>query len=212
MTSNYEWTARFDFEVEYSKMPAMPDIFECTVEDGIYVIQCSFSPESVIDVQGGSWDPRANIQLWKSNGTMAQAFLFRYDEAAGAYEITNAKSEMALDVQGGSMSSGVNVQQYAPNSTEGQRWSVVPNEDGTFTLSPAGHPELAPDARNQHTGLRRQRDRGPKVGAKENLMKQAYRSPLRAFANPFTSCTIMNAISANPRYPFKPYSTLSKGA
>ena len=146
MTSNYEWTARFDFEVEYSKMPAMPDISERTVEDGIYVIQCSFSPESVIDVQGGSWDPRANIQLWKSNGTMAQAFLFRYDEAAGAYEITNAKSEMALDVQGGLMSSGVNVQQYAPNSTEAQRWSVVPNEDGTFTLSPASHPELALDA------------------------------------------------------------------
>lgn len=146
MASNYEWTARFDFEVEYSKMPATPDISERTVEDGIYVIQCSFSPESVIDVQGGSWDPRANIQLWKSNGTMAQAFLFRYDEAAGAYEITNAKSEMALDVQGGLMSSGVNVQQYVPNSTEAQRWSVVPNEDGTFTLSPAGHPELALDA------------------------------------------------------------------
>lgn len=146
MTSNYEWTARFDFKVEYSKMPAMPDISERTVEDGIYVIQCSFSPESVIDVRGGSWDPRANIQLWKSNGTMVQAFLFRYDEAAGAYEITNAKSEMALDVQGGLMSSGVNVQQYAPNSTEAQRWSVVPNEDGTFTLSPASHPELALDA------------------------------------------------------------------
>lgn len=146
MASNYEWTARFDFEVEYSKMPATPDISERTVEDGIYVIQCSFSPESVIDVQGGSWDPRANIQLWKSNGTMAQAFLFRYVEAAGAYEITNAKSEMALDVQGGLMSSGVNVQQYVPNSTEAQRWSVVPNEDGTFTLSPAGHPELALDA------------------------------------------------------------------
>ena len=146
MASNYEWTARFDFEVEYSNMPATPDISERTVGDGIYVIQCSFSPESVIDVQGGSWDSRANIQLWKSNGTMAQAFLFRYDEAAGAYEITNAKSEMALDVQGGLMSSGVNVQQYVPNSTEAQRWSVVPNEDGTFTLSPAGHPELALDA------------------------------------------------------------------
>ena len=146
MASNYEWTARFDFEVEYSEMPATPDISERTVEDGIYVIQCSFSPESVIDVQGGSWDPRANIQLWKSNGTMAQAFLFRYDEAAGAYEITNAKSEMALDVQGGLMSSRVNVQQYVPNSTEAQRWSVEPNQDGTFTLSPAGHPELALDA------------------------------------------------------------------
>ena len=47
---------------------------------------------------------------------------------------------MALDVQGGLMSSGVNVQQFAPNSTEAQRWSVVPNEDGTFTLSPASHP------------------------------------------------------------------------
>lgn len=146
MTSNYEWTAKFVFEVVYSKMPDMPDISQCTVNDGIYVIQCSFSPESVIDVQGGSRDPRANIQLWKSNGTTAQAFLFRYDEAAGAYEITNAKSEMALDVQGGTMSSGANVQQYAPNSTEAQRWSVVPNEDGTFTLSPAGHPELALDA------------------------------------------------------------------
>lgn len=146
MTSNYEWTTRFNFEAEYSKMPAMPDISERTVEDGIYVIQCSFSPESVIDVQGGSRDPRANIQLWNSNGTTAQAFLFRYDEAAGAYEITNAKSEMALDVQGGSMSSGTNVQQYAQNSTEAQRWAVTPNGDGTFTISPAAHPELALDA------------------------------------------------------------------
>lgn len=50
------------------------------------------------------------------------------------------------------------------------------------------------------------------MGAQENLVKQAYRSPLRAFANPFTSWTIMNAISANPRCQFKPYSTLRKGA
>ena len=144
--SSYQWSAKFVFEVEYPEAPVMPDISEHAIVDGIYVIQCSFAPESVIDVQGGSRDPRANIQLWKSNGTTAQAFLFRYDEAAGAYEITNAKSEMALDVQGGSMSSGANVQQYTPNSTEAQRWSVAPNEDGTFTLSPAGHPELALDA------------------------------------------------------------------
>ena len=146
MTSNYDWTAKFDFEVEYSEMPAMTKISKRTVEDGIYVIQCSFAPESVIDVQEGSSDPRANIQLWKSNGTAAQAFLFRCNEAAGAYEITNVKSEMALDVQGGSMVSGANVQQYAPNLTEAQRWSIAPNEDGTFTLSPAGNPELALDA------------------------------------------------------------------
>ena len=144
--SSYQRSAKFVFEVEHPEAPVMPDISEHAIVDGIYVIQCSFAPESVIDVQGGSRESRANIQLWKSNGTTAQAFLFKYDEEAGTYEITNAKSEMALDVQGGSMSSGTNVQQYAQNSTEAQRWAVTPNGDGTFTISPAAHPELALDA------------------------------------------------------------------
>lgn len=55
----------------------------------------------------------------------------------GYCTIACKNSGKVLDVAGASKSSGTNVQQYTPNGTAAQKWRVVDNGDGTFTLESA---------------------------------------------------------------------------
>lgn len=58
------------------------------------------STGKVLDIAGGSSSSGANVQLYSSNGTLAQLFSFEYHD--GYYVIRNVKSQKALDVDGGS--------------------------------------------------------------------------------------------------------------
>ena len=140
--SNSSWSTVFDCAAKY--LESNPD--NHAKFDGYFTVQSALSDGSALDVASGSLDPMANIRLWAPNGTSAQVFRFRYDEAAGAYEITNAKSGLALDVQGGAAQPGRNVQQYARNGTAAQRWQVADNGDGTVTIASAKNPACVLDA------------------------------------------------------------------
>ena len=140
--SNSSWSTAFDCAAKY--LESNPD--DPAKFNGYFTVQSALSGGSALDVASGSLDPMANIRLWAPNGTSAQVFRFRYDEAAGAYEITNAKSGLALDVQGGAAQPGRNVQQYTRNGTAAQRWQVADNGDGTVTIASAKDPACVLDA------------------------------------------------------------------
>ena len=141
--SSYEWSARFDFTVEYPETKPDP---KPTEFDGYFTVKSALPGDASLDVASGSLDPGANVQLWATNGTSAQVLRFRYDADAGAYEITSAKSGLALDVRGGSARSGANVQQFTRNGTTAQRWTVADNGDGTVTIASAKNPSCVLDA------------------------------------------------------------------
>ena len=143
--SSYQWSVKFDFEVEYPEMPIAPEPPAPSVPDGTYTITSSLDSGMALDIAGGSVDPSANVRIWGSNGTPAQQFKIAYDAESQAYEVVCAKSGLALDVQGGTIANCWNVQQYTRNGTEAQRWLIVPNGDGSYTIACAGNDSYALD-------------------------------------------------------------------
>lgn len=107
---------------------------EQVLPNGSYTISSRLDADMVLDVQSASVLSGANIQLYRTNDTVAQVFNLTYHD--GFYTIVNPNSGKALDVAGGIRSyySGANVQQYWPNGTDAQLWRIDRNLDGTYTL------------------------------------------------------------------------------
>lgn len=101
-------------------------------ENGKYYIVSALNSNMAIDIRNGSYDSRANVQLYKRNNTQAQLFQLTYKN--GYYTIKNVKSNKVLDVSGGCRASGVNVWQYDSNSTDAQKWQISSTRDGWFTI------------------------------------------------------------------------------
>ena len=125
------------------------------LEDGaIYVISSAVNQDYVLDVSGGSHEAGANVQIYKSNGTLAQAFKAVWI-SDNWYYLINMASGNALDVCEGSSKNCANVQQYTQNQTKAQMWKIVKNADGSFTIYAGTNPEqlaLDLDSANASSG------------------------------------------------------------
>ncbi len=99
------------------------------IADGVYTMASKLADNMVLDINGAALNDGANAQLYKSNDTLAQQFLFTADED-GLYTITNLRSGKALDISGGVAANGTNVQQYEKNDTLSQKWEILEDKDG----------------------------------------------------------------------------------
>lgn len=106
-----------------------------TVEDGIYTVQSGVKDSYVVDLYAGSRSNKANIQVWSGNSTLAQRWMFTYDETGDYYTITNPLSGKVLDVANGSMKYGSNIQSYTSNGTCAQQWKIIPGTNGATIIS-----------------------------------------------------------------------------
>ena len=105
-----------------------------TVPDGDYAILFGdMASRIVMDVQGGSTQNNANVQLYGSNGTVAQRWHIK-NEDSGYVTITSVKSGLALDVSGASSSVGANIQLHTCNGTPAQQWIIKKNDNGSFSI------------------------------------------------------------------------------
>lgn len=102
--------------------------------DGIYEIRSAKNSKYTLDVSNGSTLSGANIQLWISNGTPAQAFKVTHD-SNGFVIFTNVKSGKVLDVFNGKAKSYQNVWQYDSNDSYGQKWIVQKSNSGYKIMS-----------------------------------------------------------------------------
>ncbi len=107
-----------------------------TVANGTYVLQSGVGGDMVLDVKGGSTSDKANINIYKANGTAAQQF--KITKSGSYYKIINAKSGKALDVAGASKKAGANVQQYTWNGTNAQLWTITDAGSGYVYITNAG--------------------------------------------------------------------------
>jgi len=103
------------------------------VPDGYYEMASALSTGMRVDVAGASNADRANVQLYKDNGTAAQVWKVTYADE-GYYKIVNDGSGKALDVAGGSKDTGANVWQFTVNNSAAQLWRPILNKNGTFTF------------------------------------------------------------------------------
>lgn len=106
------------------------------VTNGTYTVKSSLA-NVVLDVKDGSKKAGANVQVWRSNGSKAQRWVFTY-LGNGSYKVTNAQSGLALEVKGGSKASGANVQQGTYTGSSAQRWVVRVASNGALLLQNVG--------------------------------------------------------------------------
>lgn len=115
-------------------IPASPTVSsERTVENGVYELRLSSTPNFALDVAGASKNDGANVRLYSANNTFAQRWMVKW-ESDGFYSLKNVSSGKALDVTGANPAARTNVHQYASNNTSAQRWALSANTDGSFTL------------------------------------------------------------------------------
>lgn len=88
-----------------------------------YYLQSALDSNMVVDVNGGSRNNGANIQLWKKNGSNAQLFRIARN-GNGYYTFINKGSNKAIDVYGAYTYSGANVSQWSQNSSRAQQWKL----------------------------------------------------------------------------------------
>ena len=107
-----------------------------TIEDGTYRIAMFTNNIMSFDIDCGSRNNGANLQLWdwQGNGTIQQQFNFVYNSSNGTYTIYNLNSGKVLDVANGGMSNYTNVWQYESNGTAAQQWVILKNDNGSYSI------------------------------------------------------------------------------
>ena len=104
------------------------------INDGVYKISNSQNTNYVLDIASGSKNNGANVQLYLSNGTSAQAFKVIHD-SQGYVTFTNVNSGKVIDVSDGKAINGKNIQQYASNGSRAQKWIVKKSNLGYTIIS-----------------------------------------------------------------------------
>lgn len=104
------------------------------IADGTYEIRSAKNNGFVLDVSNGSTLAGANIQLWQSNGTQAQAFKVSHD-SNGFVTFTSVKSGKVLDVFDGKAKPYQNVWQFNSNNSRAQKWIVQKTSSGYKIMS-----------------------------------------------------------------------------
>lgn len=117
---------RFAYRLPYSGGPL----------NGTYRIESAVDRNFCVDVNGASTADKANIQVYKKNGTQAQIFNLEYVRS-GYYRIINIKSGKAIDVSGAKIINKRNIWQYTVNGTDAQLWKPIKNADGSYTFQSA---------------------------------------------------------------------------
>ena len=128
--SNGTAAQRFTF---IAASPASVDPCDDILKDkGWCVISPSSNGSVAFDVAGGSLKNGGNVQTYSCNGTLSQLFKAEYRD--GYYVLRNAGSGKVLDVAAGDIVPGTNVQQRDESPNDNQLFSVVANEDGSYSF------------------------------------------------------------------------------
>lgn len=100
------------------------------LQPGIYKISSALNANYVLDVNNGSTDDTANIQLYQSNDTSAQRF--DIEKVGDYYTIKCMCSDKMFDVANAGKDQGTNLWQYSANGTDAQLWKIEDQGDGTW--------------------------------------------------------------------------------
>ena len=89
-----------------------------------------------VDVDAGSKENGANVLLWEwyQENNLQKQFNINYDEVDGYYTIANTNSGKLLTVQDSGTINGTNVWQYEANGTNSQKWQIVKNPNGSYSI------------------------------------------------------------------------------
>ncbi len=101
--------------------------------NGIYEIYTGVSDTKTIDIQYGSKNDMANVQIYERDDVPQQKFKF-VSNNDGTYTIIATHSNKALDVKDGAKEAGTNVWQYNRNNTDAQKWILKSCGNGYYNI------------------------------------------------------------------------------
>lgn len=105
------------------------------IEDGDYEITSKANRDYAIDIAGAANYDAANVNLYKANRvSAAQLWRVRYNTQTGDYTLLNQYGNRSLDLAGGNTSINTNIQIWSNNSACAQRWTLLRNDDGSYTF------------------------------------------------------------------------------
>lgn len=107
-----------------------------TVSDGVYTIETALDSGMALDIENGSRENSANLQLLGKNAASRQDFKVTY-VGDGKYTIMAMCSGKYLDAEGGGRTEGTNVLQYSQNSGDNQKWYIQDAGDGSYYIRSA---------------------------------------------------------------------------
>lgn len=105
-----------------------------SVSNGDFSLRSAIREDLALDLAGNVLKNGNNIQVWQNNYTVAQRYIFSFDEMTGSYEIKKVGSNLNLDVASAKTSDGTNVQVWEQNHTLAQKWYIEKNNDGSYHL------------------------------------------------------------------------------
>lgn len=114
------------------------DIIKDEMSNGTYEIVSSLSSNKVLDIQNGSLNSGAYVQLYDWNGSVAQQYNIRKNQN-GYYTIQNIGSRLYLGVQAdwNSMQSGNRLVQGVNASSKSGQFIIARNSNGYWVISSA---------------------------------------------------------------------------
>ncbi|MDO4478515.1 MAG: RICIN domain-containing protein [Lachnospiraceae bacterium] len=121
-----------------------------SLKGGSYMLHAADDEGYVVTVAGASKDTKAAVRLEGTVSGAHQKFVV-YDVIGGTM-LAATSSHLALDVAGGTMAEGTKLQQYTPNNTPAQKWQVVANDDGTYSLRSVKDNRYYLTRQNRQTG------------------------------------------------------------
>ena len=101
--------------------------------NGIYEIYTGVSDTKTIDIQYGSKNDMANVQIYERDDVPQQKFKF-VSNNDGTYTIIATHSNKVLDVKDGAKEAGTNVWQYNRNNTDAQKWILKSCGNGYYNI------------------------------------------------------------------------------
>ena len=104
-----------------------------TIANGTYMIKSLLNTNKVLDIDGGSKNNNANLQIWSKANVDQQKFNITY-LGNGYYTIQAVHSKKVLDVAGAGKKNGTNVQQYASNGSDAQKWMIKKEKSGYYSI------------------------------------------------------------------------------
>ena len=103
------------------------------IKDGVYYINCASNSNYVLDIENGSIDNTANLQIYQKKGNLNQKFYIHY-VGNGYYKISNVSSAKTVEVKDASVEINANVQQMEDIGADCQKWKIRKNIDGTYNF------------------------------------------------------------------------------
>lgn len=102
--------------------------FSATIPNGKYAILASSNTNKAIDIEWGSTEDGAKVEIWDSNGGSNQSFHIEY-VGDGCYTIQAANSQKLLTVKNGK------VVQQQDNKSDAQKWIIQKaNSEGFYAI------------------------------------------------------------------------------